>query len=242
MSSITGVNSDHHTTDAESSARRAELHRALGEPTRIAIIDALALSDLAPSELESRLGIPSNLLAHHLHALEAVGLISRHASQGDRRRRYLALTDGGRAFARPAGSITPRRVVFVCTHNSARSPLAAALWEQTEADVPATSAGTHPAAAVHPLAVEAARHAGLRADHRPQAIADVRRPGDLLVTVCDAAHEESAGDLHWSIPDPARDGSPEAFERTVELLRARTTELAQHTSRPRRQERSTPVG
>jgi len=227
------VTNDHPLPPDESPARRAELHRALGEPTRIAIIDALALSDLAPSELEAQLGVASNLLAHHLHALEAVGLVSRRASQGDRRRRYLALTDVGRGFAHAsvsATSIAPTRVVFVCTQNSARSPLAAALWEQTEADVPATSAGTHPAAAVHPLAVAAAEHAGLRADHRPQAIADVRRPGDLLVTVCDAAHEEAAGDLHWSIPDPARDGTPEAFDRTVELLRARTVELAHHTA------------
>src|ERR1700730_7317217 len=48
---------------------RAQLHAALGDPHRLAIVDELALSDRAPSELAAMLGIDSNLLAHHLGVL-----------------------------------------------------------------------------------------------------------------------------------------------------------------------------
>ncbi len=100
------------------------------------------------------------------------------------------------------------RVVFVCTQNSARSQLATAVWHR-KSPVPATSAGTDPATAVHPQAIEAARRHDLplRA-RRPRHISDVLRPTDLVIAVCDNAHEELPADLHrlhWSIPDPVRE-------------------------------------
>jgi protein-tyrosine-phosphatase len=53
---------------------------------------------------------------------------------------------------------------------------------------------------------------------------------DLVVTVCDRAYEEleplEATQLHWSIPDPAEIGSPEAFERTFQLLNHRIALLS----------------
>lgn len=223
------------STPSAGQLSRASIHRALGEPLRLAIVDALALSDMTPSEVEHQLGVPSNLLAHHLDALEQAGLIARTRSQGDGRRRYLSLRP--EAFANAGVDIAttsaPRpieaeRVVFVCTKNSARSPLAMALWEQAGSRVPSTSAGTHPADTVHPLAVAAGQQAGLTTHHRPQPLDELRQPGDLLVTVCDQAHEEAPGDLHWSIPDPVRDGRPEAFARTVDILRERTSHLARH--------------
>lgn len=105
---------------------RAAVHAALGEPVRLAIVDELAASDRSPKELGERLGIPSNLLAHHLDVLEAVGLIKRSASAGDGRRKYIRLDH--RPLANPAiGGREPRgEVLFLCTHNSARSQLAAA--------------------------------------------------------------------------------------------------------------------
>ena len=225
-------------TDRE---RRASVHRALGDPLRLAIVDALALSDMTPSEIEERFGIPSNLLAHHLGVLETAGIVTRTRSQGDGRRRYLALRPGAlteAGIAMPAESSPPpieaERIVFVCTRNSARSPLAMALWEQGGSQIPSTSAGTHPADVVHPLAIAAAQRAGLTTGHRPQPIEGLRQPGDLLVTVCDQAHEEAPGDLHWSIPDPVREGRPEDFARTIDLLRERTTHLAGHITRQQR--------
>ena len=52
---------------------RAAIHAALGDAHRLAIVEALRLSDRAPSELGVALGVPSNLLAHHVDVLEGAG-------------------------------------------------------------------------------------------------------------------------------------------------------------------------
>ena len=70
---------------------RVDRHAALGDPSRLAIVDHLVLSDRSPQELQRLIDIPSNLLAHHLEVLEAVGLIERSRSSGDGRRRYAHL-------------------------------------------------------------------------------------------------------------------------------------------------------
>ena len=174
--------------------RRAALHAALGDPGRLTIVDTLAWGEASPGELAARLGMTSNLLAHHLRVLEDAGLLTRHRSEGDRRRSYVALTP---RRPRPAAAQLGRpwrreRVVFVCTHNSARSQLAAAMWND-HSPVPATSAGTHPAPRVHPGAVAVAhrRHLSL-VPAPPRHVHDVLDPADLVVTVCDSAHEELA--------------------------------------------------
>src|SRR2546422_8366321 len=105
---------------------RARLHAALGEPARLAIVDRLVLGDASPTELGRELGLPSNLLAHHLKLLEQAGVVERSRSEGDRRRTYLRLRPASLAGLHPAGTLSAPRVVFVCTHNSARSQLAAA--------------------------------------------------------------------------------------------------------------------
>jgi ArsR family transcriptional regulator, arsenate/arsenite/antimonite-responsive transcriptional repressor / arsenate reductase (thioredoxin) len=211
---------------------RAAVHAALGEPVRLAIVDELAVSDWAPSGLATRFGLPSNLLAHHLDVLARVGLIERVASSGDRRRRYVrlrrhGLSDLGVGRARRRG-----RALFVCTGNSARSQLAAALWRERTGDA-GTSAGTHPAARVHPGAVAAAKRAGLDlGDARPRALADDDLDAELVVTVCDRAHEELAlGEraLHWSIADPTERGGRRAFDDALAALDDRITAL---TDRP----------
>ena len=158
--------------------RRAAVHAALGEPGRLAIVDALLLGEASPTELQQLLDMPSNLLAHHVRVLERAGVVSRHRSEADRRRTYLALAPGAFDALRPTKVHDAVRVVFVCTHNSARSQLAAALWNGTS-PVPATSAGTHPAPAVHPGAVAAARrHRVPLAPFPPRHVDDVLRPDD----------------------------------------------------------------
>ena len=121
------------------------MHAALADRARLRIVDLLAVGDLSPSEVGAELGLPSNLLAHHLRVLEDAGLLVRHRSEGDRRRSYLSLTPQGRGLDPGAGAHPPtfRRVLFVCTANTARSHLAAALWRRCSA-VDAVSAGTHP--------------------------------------------------------------------------------------------------
>ena len=75
-------------------ARRAAVHAALSDPARLQITDTLLAGDASPSELAALLGMPSNLLAHHLHMLERAGVITRRRSEGDRRRSYLQLIPG----------------------------------------------------------------------------------------------------------------------------------------------------
>lgn len=211
--------------------RRAAVHAALGDPHRLAIIDDLALSDRSPSELRGQLGIESNLVAHHLEVLERVGLIERVVSIGDRRRKYLRLLAGPlEELVRPV-AFAANGVVFVCTANSARSQLAAALWN-ARSPVPAVSAGTAPAARVHPQAIRAAARAGLDLSGvHPRALTDADALLDLVVTVCDRAHEHPGPlrgrpVLHWSVADPAADGTPEAFDKALRDLQTRIDTLA----------------
>ncbi|MGH9232290.1 MAG: ArsR family transcriptional regulator [Acidimicrobiales bacterium] len=210
--------------------QRAAVHAALGEPVRLAIVEQLAVSDRAPSMLSAQFGLTGNLLAHHLDVLERVGLIERTVSAGDRRRRYVRLRHqvlGDLAV----GTARRRtgRALFVCTHNSARSQLAAALWRQRTGDE-ATSAGTHPAARIHPGAVAAARRAGLElTDAHPRALEEGDLDADVIVTVCDRAHEEldaPAEWLHWSIRDPVEAGTGSAFDTALADLDDRITTIA----------------
>jgi protein-tyrosine-phosphatase/DNA-binding HxlR family transcriptional regulator len=224
-------------------ARRAATYAALADTTRLQIVDLLCVSDLSVSEVGTRLNVPSNLLAHHLNVLTDAGLVSRHRSEGDRRRHYLTLVpdhpvieaghEAGRPTDRAAAGHTPRsrpprRVLFVCTANTARSHLAAALWRQAS-HIAAVSAGTHPGTEINPKArAVAERHGVTLPDTRPQALSTQRRRGDLLITVCDRAHEElgTEGWAHWSIPDPVARGTIRAFDAALEQLAARVQTLA----------------
>ena len=203
---------------------RAARHAALGDPVRLAIIDELAVSDRAPVELRRLVGIESNLLAHHLDVLEGVGLIGRSRSSGDGRRRYVHLLPHGLGGLTPGRPVVAGPALFVCSANSARSQLAAALWREL-AGAPADSAGTHPADRVHPGAVAAAAGAGLdlsAAEPRELEISEAWP--SLVVTVCDRAHEELEVDgswLHWSVPDPVPVGTRAAFDATVVELTER---------------------
>jgi len=211
--------------------RRAAVHASLSDPVRLAAVDLLAAGDAAPSELQALLGLPSNLLAHHLRVLEQAGVVQRSRSEGDRRRTYLRLVAGALDRLGPVPARTAPRVVFVCTHNSARSQLAAALWRR-RSEVPVASAGTHPAERVHPGAVAAARRHGIPLRRaRPVQFDTVAADGDLVVAVCDNAHEEmprSTPRLHWSVPDPARRDTDEAFDRTIDELTERIDRIAPH--------------
>lgn len=215
--------------------RRAAVHAALSDPVRLAVVDLLTVGDAAPSELMALLGVPSNLLAHHLRVLERAGVVERAGSEGDRRRTYVRLISGALGRLVTAPERTARRLMFVCTHNSARSQLAVALWHG-RSDVPAVSGGTHPAERIHPGAVAAARRHGIALRRaRPVRFDAVVRDGDLVVAVCDNAHEElpSTGPrLHWSVPDPAHASTDEAFDHTIADLSQRIDRIAPHIRLP----------
>lgn len=109
---------------------------------------------------------------------------------------------------------TPRRVLFLCTHNSSRSQMAEGLLRARGGgrfDV--SSAGTHPRT-VHPLAIQAMREIGIdiseAAGYRAKSLEEfVGQPIDLVVTVCDEAAEEcpffpgARRQVHWGFPDPS---------------------------------------
>ena len=192
------------------------------------LVVILALAALSPSELAAMLAMPSNLLAHHLHTLEQAGLVTRRRSEGDRRRSYVRLIPGALdSLTRPPAR-TARRVLFVCTANSARSHLAAALWRRAS-NVPAASAGTHPASAIAAGAIAAAgrHHLPLRR-LRPRHIDEVHERGGLIITVCDLAHEELGQQpaIRWSVPDPVPADDPGSFDTALAELRHRVERFA----------------
>ncbi len=128
-----------------------------------------------------------------------------------------------------------KRVLILCTGNSCRSQMAEGFVKARLADGwDARSAGTKPAERVHPLAVRVMQEAGIDISHgRPDHVdAYVRERWDLVVTVCDAAHEtcplfpRPAERLHVCFDDPASaTGSEEerlaVFRRVRDEIRER---------------------
>lgn len=207
---------------------RVAKHAALADPARLRIVELLTTGDFSPTELQAELGITSNLLSHHLRALEQARLVSRHRSEADRRRSYVGLAAGALEGLLPGAEHGARRVLFVCTRNSARSQLAAALWQHAS-EIPSVSAGTHPADRIARGAIEVARRHGVDlADIPPRRLDQVAEEGDFVVTVCDNAHEElvGVGNAHWSVPDPLRLSTEEAFENAFTDIAQRISELA----------------
>jgi ArsR family transcriptional regulator, arsenate/arsenite/antimonite-responsive transcriptional repressor / arsenate reductase (thioredoxin) len=215
---------------------RAAVFAALGEPVRLALVDRLVTGDASPGELAADVGLGSNLLAHHLRVLEDASIIRRVRSEGDRRRSYVQLRlDHPTVWAAAISGRLPHnlpagpRVVFVCTANSARSQLAAAIWNYLS-NIPATSGGTHPGPRIHPRTLAVAERHGLRIEgNRPEPLDEVLRDDDLIVAVCDNAHEElghALPRLHWSIPDPVPLNTNAAFEHAYADIDRRVHHLA----------------
>ena len=150
------------------------------------------------------------------------------AGCGERLRSAATALHPGLAAAAVGRPAAPARVLFLCTGNSGRSPMAEALIERLSGGaVSAESAGSHPKP-LHPEAVRAMSARGIDiAGRRPRQLTEfVHERFDLVITLCDRVREvcpEFPGDpgtTHWSIPDPAREGAP-AFERTAEELTVR---------------------
>lgn len=127
-----------------------------------------------------------------------------------------------------------RRVLFLCTHNSARSQMAEGLLRHLAGDrFEAYSAGTE-ATRVRPLAIRAMSDLGVDISGQESKLLDryLGETFDAVATVCDQANEScpvfpgAKSRLHWSFPDPSRaTGSEEeqlAVYRTVrDAIRAR---------------------
>ena len=117
------------------------------------------------------------------------------------------------------GPASQKRVLFLCTGNSARSQMAEAIVNSSSGQRwEAFSAGTRPVGFVHPAAIRALAEIGIDASQARSKSADEFRNQsfDLVVTVCDQAAEEcpvwpgSGKRVHLGFPDPARVQGDEA--------------------------------
>ena len=230
--------------------------RMASHPLRWRLLTELAAGDYRVRELTERVGEPQNLVSYHLRLLRDGGLVTARRSSSDGRDTYYHLdldrcaatvAEAGAALhpalrlaplppAVPAPRSGTVRVLFACTGNSARSPVAEALLRHhAGAAVTVTSAGTRPKEALHPDAVRVvAEEFGIDISaQRPRALDRiVGRRFDLVVTLCDKAREACPDFpshprwVHWSIADPATapDGHA-AFRRTATEIDTRVRHL-----------------
>jgi protein-tyrosine-phosphatase/DNA-binding transcriptional ArsR family regulator len=224
-----------------------QLMQMASHPVRWALLTELAAGDHRVRELAAAVDEPQNLVSYHLRLLRSAGLIDARRSNFDGRDTYyqLNLTRCAGAFADAAAALHPSlaaapttqpagSVLFLCSGNSARSPMAEALLRKKGGTrIRAASAGSHPKPALHPNAVRVMRDVygiDLRGS-RPRPLAAVaRRRFDYVITLCDKvreyAHEHGvATTMHWSLPDPSaaggeRESYPE-FRRVASELDSR---------------------
>jgi protein-tyrosine-phosphatase/DNA-binding transcriptional ArsR family regulator len=224
--------------------------RLAGHPLRWRLLGELARSDRRVRELVSLVGQPQNLVSYHLGRLRAGRLVAARRSTFDARDAYyhldlancanalaaagLALHPGLRLAPVPAAApVDGCRVLFLCTGNSARSPIAEALLRQRTGRVEVASAGSHPKP-LHPNTVRVLRTYGIElAGRPPQHVSGYEgQRFEYVITLCDRVREvcpEFPGhteQLHWSIPDPAASGATgqdtyPAFERMAAQLETR---------------------
>jgi protein-tyrosine-phosphatase/DNA-binding transcriptional ArsR family regulator len=200
---------------------------AAGHPVRWRLLSELARSDLAVRELATRLGRPQSLISYHLGKLRRTGLVTARHSSADGRDTYYALhlahcaamLTGAGAALHPAlrlRSPSPARpgrvrVLFLCTGNSARSPMAEAILRRhTAATAEIRSAGTNPRP-LHRYVVQALTARGIDPPATgPTHVSQLTGASfDHVITLCDRVKEvcpafDGPRQAHWSIPPPAR--------------------------------------
>lgn len=249
-----------------------ELFQILSDPGRWALLSELARSDRRVGELVAAVGRPQNLVSYHLAELRRAGLVDSRRSSADGRDTYYRvdlagcrdlLAGSGRALhpgirlepAPPGTSLIGRAgrpvVLFLCTGNSARSQMAEALLEtRSKGAVRARSAGSHPKP-LHPNAVAVMAERGVDIAGRPTRHLSrfSRTRFDRVITLCDKVREicpefpGPAPAVHWSMADPAAEGTSDAetypaFVRTAEELEARIEFLIADLASPPNPRRS----
>ena len=130
-------------------------------------------------------------------------------------------------------------VLFLCTHNFARSVMAEALLNTIgQGRFHAFSAGSMPSGRVNPFALEMARTVGYLPENiRSKSWDEFAMPGapkmDIIITVCDNAAGEACpiwpghpATAHWGFPDPSNtvgsdDAKRHAFDNVFHAIRQR---------------------
>ena len=232
--------------------------KLLSHDLRWQLLLALAESDRRVQELVELVRRPQNLVSYHLSKLRGSQLVHERRSSADGRdvyysldldalqRHYLmsgaaihpVLNPANKPAAREAGesqTTSPIRVLFLCTHNSARSQLVEGILRaQGGGKVEAFSAGSEPGR-VHPLAIRAAAALGIDISRQQSKHLDIfaGQDFDFIITVCDKVRESCPvfpGDprqIHWSFPDPAsvKGTEDEQFQAFLQTARELTTRI-----------------
>jgi len=238
----------------------------LAHEVRWQLVRALALSDYRVQELVNVVDRPLNLVSYHLKQLRTHELVNERRSSADARDVYyhldlerlhtLYLASGEALHPTLTGcepihvdepyTGAPARVLFLCTHNSARSQMAEALLRHVGGErVLAFSAGSQPAV-VHPEAVRTmgAMDIDISQQHSKHLDSFASQSFDYIITVCDRVREvcplfpDEPECVHWSFADPAAVDDPaareHAFQRTAEQLAIRTRHLLSLIERQQR--------
>ncbi|GCF07506.1 arsenate reductase/protein-tyrosine-phosphatase family protein [Dictyobacter arantiisoli] len=234
--------------------------KQISHEVRWNLVQYLSHSDERVQDLVGALHLPQNLVSYHLKQLRRGHLVTERRSSADGRDMYYSLdlqtlrqhflatgaaihpVLGAGVMVRDAGTwqlpSPSRRILFLCTKNSARSQIAEGLLRHLSGGhVMVESAGSTPTA-LHPAAVHAMAKIGIDiSQHRSKYVDEVTHQRfDLVVTVCDRMREVCPSfpgaprRIHWSIPDPVETvGSDQkvdqAFAQTVELLAMRVNLL-----------------
>lgn len=206
-----------------------EFIKLLAHDLRWQLLSALTRGDQRVQELVALVAEPMNLVSYHLKKLRDDGVVNMRRSEADGRDVYYSLDMGrlrdlfqaagsalhpglGGAALMPATETIPAgRVLFVCTHNSARSQMAEALMRHAAGEqLQVNSGGSHPTQ-IHPDAIRSMDALGI--DIRSQQSKDLSQfegqTFDTVITVCDRAREicpvfpGEADQLHWGFADPA---------------------------------------
>lgn len=227
-----------------------EVLKMLAHDLRWHMVRKLAVSDYRVNELVALIGHPANLVSYHLKKLRESQIVTTRRSDADRRDTYYSLDlERLRDLYRSAGaaihpmlveptsavlsSQSPFRVLFVCTHNSARSQMAEGLTRHLGGgQILVRSAGSEPSE-MHPDAVRTMDALGIdiRDQHSKGFEEVIAQPFDAVITVCDHAREVCPNfpgegqHIHWGFPDPAAvvDDAErrQAFMETARRLQSR---------------------
>jgi protein-tyrosine-phosphatase len=246
--------------------------KLLAHRIRWQILHVLSRSDHRVEELVKEIKQPYNLISYHLKRLRLQQLVSERRSSADARDIYYSLNldrfrqmyfEAGQALhpgvsepipmSQPqtkTSSESPVRVLFLCTHNSARSQMAEGLLrELSHNKVEVLSAGTEPTS-IHPLAIKVMSGRGIDlSTHRSKHLEEyLGQDFDYVITVCDRVREVcpifpgEPEHIHWSFPDPvAIQGNQQiqesGFEDTARQLTVRIQYLLLMIERGRKEMR-----
>ncbi|HEX5120005.1 MAG TPA: metalloregulator ArsR/SmtB family transcription factor [Pseudonocardiaceae bacterium] len=222
--------------------------RLVGDPLRWRLLHELARSDLRVRELVEAVDQPQNVVSYHLAKLRDAQLVRARRSSFSGRDTYyhLDLTHCAQEWADVGAALHPglrpgaapptrpgrtsARVLFLCTGNSGRSPMAEALLRHHSGGaVDVASAGSRPKP-LHPNAVRVMAEYGIDLRHEPTHVNTLRRRRfEWVISLCDRVREvcpefpRRPTMIHWSLPDPAQDGGDD--EATLPAYRRTAAEL-----------------